>query len=168
MKPPVYTIASHAMATQLLGWCLSQVQWWHRPVSIHNELLVCYHILRREWPHHGPVIHRFPWRPDSYKVLRPVSVSIDSWKNLLDKILLNFQGYRPKTNALTELSLYWQLGKESIHDYYKRFLMLKSQLPYIKDQITIHYAINVLRISLLYNHCPRDPPSTLRVWIASL
>lgn len=90
-------------------------------------------------------------------------LSIDSWKNLLDKFLLNFQGYRPKPNALTKLSLYRQLGKESIHDYYKRFLMLKSQLPYIKDQITIHYAINNLRISLLYNHCPRDPPSTLRV-----
>jgi hypothetical protein len=33
------------------------------------------------------------------------SLSIDSWKGLRDKFLLNFQGYRPDTDALTELSL---------------------------------------------------------------
>ena len=33
-------------------------------------------------------------------------LSIDSWKGLRDKFLLNFQGYRPDTDALAELSLY--------------------------------------------------------------
>jgi hypothetical protein len=32
-------------------------------------------------------------------------LSIKSWKGLHDKFLLNFQGYRPDTDALTELSL---------------------------------------------------------------
>jgi hypothetical protein len=32
-------------------------------------------------------------------------LSIDSWKGLWDKFLLNFQGYRPDTDALAELSL---------------------------------------------------------------
>jgi hypothetical protein len=32
-------------------------------------------------------------------------LSIDSWKGLHDKFLLNFQGYRPDTDALVELSL---------------------------------------------------------------
>jgi hypothetical protein len=32
-------------------------------------------------------------------------LSIDSWKGLRDKFLLNFQGYRPDTDALAELSL---------------------------------------------------------------
>jgi hypothetical protein len=32
-------------------------------------------------------------------------LSIDSWKGLRDKFLLNFQGYRPDTNTLAELSL---------------------------------------------------------------
>jgi hypothetical protein len=34
-------------------------------------------------------------------------LSIDSWKTLRDKFLLNFEGYIPKTDALAELSLYW-------------------------------------------------------------
>lgn len=33
------------------------------------------------------------------------SLSIDSWAPLQEKFLLNFQGYRPQTNALAELSL---------------------------------------------------------------
>jgi hypothetical protein len=32
-------------------------------------------------------------------------LSIDSWKELRDKFLLNFQGYIPDTDALAELSL---------------------------------------------------------------
>jgi hypothetical protein len=35
-------------------------------------------------------------------------LSIDSWKGLRDKFLLNFQGCRPDTDALAELSLYKQ------------------------------------------------------------
>jgi hypothetical protein len=43
-----------------------------------------------------------------YSRLPPLS--IDSWKTLRSKFLLNFQGYRPKTDALEELSLYRQLN----------------------------------------------------------
>jgi hypothetical protein len=32
-------------------------------------------------------------------------LSIDSWRSLRDKLLLNFQGYHPDTDALAELSL---------------------------------------------------------------
>jgi hypothetical protein len=59
-----------------------------------------------------------------YSRLPPLS--IDSWKTLHDKLWLNFQGYRPKTDALAELSLYRQQEKESLGDYYKKFLLLKS------------------------------------------
>jgi hypothetical protein len=38
-----------------------------------------------------------------YTRLSPLS--IDSWKTLCDKFFLNFQGYRPDTDALAELSL---------------------------------------------------------------
>jgi hypothetical protein len=44
-----------------------------------------------------------------YSRLPPLS--IDSWKTLHDKFLLNFYGYRPETNALAKLSLYRQLEK---------------------------------------------------------
>jgi hypothetical protein len=62
--------------------------------------------------------------PTWYSILPPLS--INSWEILRDKILLNFQGYRPKIDTLAELSLYRQQEKESLCDYYKKFLLLKS------------------------------------------
>jgi hypothetical protein len=89
-------------------------------------------------------------------------LSIDSWRSLQDKFLLNFQGYRPDTDALAELSLCKQLEKETLQEYYCKFLTLKSQLPSVDDQIAIHYAISGLRAGVLYSHCIRDPPKNLQ------
>jgi hypothetical protein len=89
-------------------------------------------------------------------------LSIDSWGSLRDKFLLNFQGYRPDTDALAELSLCKQLERETLREYYRKFLTLKSQLPSVDDQIAIHYAISGLRAGVLYNHCIRDPPKNLQ------
>jgi hypothetical protein len=95
-----------------------------------------------------------------YTKLPPLS--IDSWRSLRDKFLLNFQGYRPDTDALAELSLCKQLERETLREYYCKFLTLKSQLPLVDDQIAIHYAISGLRAGVLYNHCIRDPPRNLQ------
>jgi hypothetical protein len=89
-------------------------------------------------------------------------LSIDSWRSLRDKFLLNFQEYRPDTDALAELSLCKQLEKETLREYHRKFLTLKSQLPSVDDQIAIHYAISGLRAGVLYSHCIRDPPKNLQ------
>jgi hypothetical protein len=89
-------------------------------------------------------------------------LSIDSWRSLWDKFLLNFQGYRPDTDALAELSLYKHLEKETLREYYRKFLTLKSQLPLVDDQIAIQYAISGLDAGVLYSHCIRDPPKNLQ------
>jgi hypothetical protein len=89
-------------------------------------------------------------------------LSIESWKALRDKFLLNFQGYRLDTDGLAELSLCRQQEKETLREYYKKFLLLKSQLPSVDDHIAIHYAISGLRVGVLYNHCIRDPPKNLQ------
>jgi hypothetical protein len=89
------------------------------------------------------------------------SLSIDSWRSLRDKFLLNFQGYRPDTDTLAELSLCKQLKKETLREYYRKFLTLKSQLPSVDDQIAIHYAISGLRADVLYSHSIRDPSKNL-------
>jgi hypothetical protein len=89
-------------------------------------------------------------------------LSIDSWRSLRDKFLLNFQGYRPDTDALAELSLFKQLERETMREYYRKFLTLKSQLPSVDDKIAIHYAISGLRAGVLYSHCIRDPPKNLQ------
>jgi hypothetical protein len=89
-------------------------------------------------------------------------LSIESWKALSDKLLLNFQGYRPDIDALAELSLYRQQEKETLREYYKKFLLLNSQLPSVEDHIAIHYAISGLCAGVLYSHCIRDPPKKLQ------
>jgi hypothetical protein len=89
-------------------------------------------------------------------------LSIDSWRSLRDKFLLNFQGYRLDTDALAELSLCKHLERETLREYYRKFLTLKSQLPSVDDQIAIHYAISGLRAGVLYSHCIRDPPKNLQ------
>jgi hypothetical protein len=94
--------------------------------------------------------------------IRLPPLSIDSWRSLRDKFLLNFQGYRPDTDALAELSLCKQLEKETLREYYRKFLTLKSQLLSVDDQIAIHYAISGLRAGVLYSHCIRDPPKNLQ------
>jgi hypothetical protein len=63
---------------------------------------------------------------------------------------------------LAELSLCKQQEKETLQEYYRKFLTLKSQLPSVDDQIAIHYAISGLRAGILYNHCIRDPPNNLQ------
>jgi hypothetical protein len=89
-------------------------------------------------------------------------LSIDSWKGIHDKFLLNFQGYQPDTDALVELSLCKKQEKETLHEYYRKFLTLKSHLPSVDDHIAIHYAINGLQAGVLYSHCIRDPPKNLQ------
>jgi hypothetical protein len=89
-------------------------------------------------------------------------LSIDSWRSLRDKFLLNLQGYRPDTDALAKLSLCKQQEKETLREYYRKFLTLKSQLPSVDDQIPIHYTIRGLRAGVLYSHCIRDPPKNLQ------
>jgi hypothetical protein len=88
-------------------------------------------------------------------------LSIDSWKTLHNKFLLNFQGYRPEIDALA-LSLSKQHEEETLREYYKKFLLLKSQLPSVDDHIAIHYAISGLRAGVLYSHCIRDPLKNLQ------
>jgi hypothetical protein len=63
---------------------------------------------------------------------------------------------------LAELSLYKQLEKETLREYYRKFLTLKSQLPSVDDQVAIHYAISGFRADNLYSHCIRDPPKNLQ------
>jgi hypothetical protein len=52
--------------------------------------------------------------------------------------------------------------ERNLWEYYKKFLTLKSQLPSIDGHIEIHYAINDLRVGVLYSHYIRDPPKNLQ------
>jgi hypothetical protein len=52
---------------------------------------------------------------------------------------------------MVEFSLCRQQEKENLREYYKKFLLLKSQLPSVDDHIAIQYAINGLRADVLYS-----------------
>jgi hypothetical protein len=54
------------------------------------------------------------------------------------------------------------MERETLREYYRKFLTLKSQLPSVDDQIAIHYVISGLRASVLYSQCIRDPPKNLQ------
>jgi hypothetical protein len=54
------------------------------------------------------------------------------------------------------------MEKETLREYYRKFLTLKSQLPSVDDQIAIHYAISGLWAGVLYSHCIREPPKNLQ------
>jgi hypothetical protein len=88
-------------------------------------------------------------------------LSINSWRSLWDKCLLNFQGYRLDTDALAKLSLCKQLERETLREYYHKFLTLKSQLPSVDDQIAIHYAISGLRAGVLHQRSAQEPPGAV-------
>jgi hypothetical protein len=150
------------MARQLQGRDLSQVQRQHRPSTVYHELSGRRCIIRRGQHHDGQVIHHRTRRLGPHLVHQVPPLSIDSWRSPRDKFLLNFQGYRPDTDALAELSLCKQLERETLREYYRKFLTLKSQLPSVDDQIAIHYAISGLRAGVLYSHCIRDPPRNLQ------
>jgi hypothetical protein len=150
------------MARQFQGRGLPQVQRQHRPSTVYHELSGRCRIVRRGRLHDGQVFIIALEGPALTWYTRLPPLSIDSWRSLRDKFLLNFQGYRPDTDALAELSLCKQLEKETLREYYRKFLTLKSQLPSVDDQIAIHYAISGLRAGVLYNHYIRDPPKNLQ------
>jgi hypothetical protein len=83
-------------------------------------------------------------------------LSINSWRSLRDKFLLNFQGYRPDTDVLAELSLCKQLERETLREYYRKFLTLKSQLSSVDDQIANIASSNKLN-SLCFRFSSWDP-----------
>ena len=149
------------MARQLQGRDLPQVQWQHRPNTVHHELSSPRRIIRRGQRHDGQVFHHRPRGPGPNLVHQVAPVVHRLLEKSPGQILLNFQGYRPDTDALAELSLCKQLEKETLREYYRKFLTLKSQLPSVDDQIAIHYAISGLRADVLCSHYIRDPPRNL-------
>ena len=114
------------MARQLQGRDLPQVQRSTDPAQYIMSYQSRRRIIRRGRRHNGQVFYHRPRGSGLTWYTRLPPLSIDSWKGLQDKFLLNFQGYRPDTDALAELSLYKQQEKETLREYYRKFLTLKS------------------------------------------
>jgi hypothetical protein len=93
-----------------------------------------------------------------YSLLSP-SV-IHGWDDLKQQILSNFQGFqRPE---LTESDLFSckQKDKETLQNYFRRFVHLRAQAPNVLDAVAINAAIVGLRAGQFRSHLMRERPRT--------
>lgn len=133
-----------------------QQQGW--PFKIHQELLGTGSIQRRRQQCDGQDTHHLSWGPHTnmvHKVALAINWIMDSPPR---EVPAQLQRYSQQIDVFTKLSLYWQLEKERIQDYYNKFLSLKSQLPLVEYGDAIHYVVIGLRTGHQYSHCTRDPP----------
>jgi hypothetical protein len=80
---------------------------------------------------------------------------------LKEKFLVNFQGVQ--ANVSTEEDFYscQQYEKETLPDFFHKFLRLNAQAPEVSDQQAIMQAIKELRAGQLHSHLVRECPRTL-------
>jgi hypothetical protein len=81
---------------------------------------------------------------------------IYSWQQLKEKILLNFQGFQAELHTEEDFLYYAQREKETLPNFYRRFLELKAQTPEVSDDEVITQAIKALRAGPLHSHLVRE------------
>jgi hypothetical protein len=54
-----------------------------------------------------------------------------------------------------------QREKETLPNFYQRFIQLKAQVPEVSDNQVIAQAIKVLRAGSLHSHLVREQPKTV-------
>jgi hypothetical protein len=54
-----------------------------------------------------------------------------------------------------------QREKESLPDFYQRFLQLKAQAPEVSDEQVIAHVIKAFRVGPLHSHLVRERPNTV-------
>jgi hypothetical protein len=83
---------------------------------------------------------------------------IYSWQQLKEKFLLNFQGFQSELNTKEDFLSCAQREKETLPNFYRRFLQLKAQALEVSDDQVIAQAIKALRAGPLHSHLVRERP----------
>jgi hypothetical protein len=86
---------------------------------------------------------------------------IYSWQQLKGKFLLNFQWFQMELDTEEDFLSCAQREKETLPDFYRRFLQLKAQAPDVSDDQVIMQAIKTLRAGPLHSHLVRERSKTL-------
>jgi hypothetical protein len=68
-----------------------------------------------------------------------------SWALLKGKFLINFQGFQADVNTEEDFFSYQQYKRETLPDFFHRFLRLKAQALEVLDEQAITQAIKALR-----------------------
>jgi hypothetical protein len=87
--------------------------------------------------------------------------SIVSWVQLKEKFLVNFQGFQTDLSTEEDFFSCQQYERETLLDFFHRFLQLKAQALEVSDDQAITQAIKVLRVGQLHSHLVRECPRTL-------
>jgi hypothetical protein len=86
---------------------------------------------------------------------------IYSWPQLKEKFFLNFQGFQTELDSEEDFLLCTQREKETLPNFYRRFLQMKAQAPEVLDDQVIAQAIKALHAEPLHNHLVRERPKTV-------
>jgi hypothetical protein len=81
-----------------------------------------------------------------------------SWPQLKEKFLLNFQGFQAELDSKEDFLSCIQREKETLPNFYRRFLQTKAQAPEVSDGQVIAQAIKALRAGPLHSHLVREWP----------
>jgi hypothetical protein len=83
---------------------------------------------------------------------------IYSWPQLKEKFLLNFHGFQAELDSEEDFLSCTQREKETLSNFYQRFLQMKAQAPEVSDDQVIVQAIKALHVVLLHSHLVRGWP----------
>jgi hypothetical protein len=81
---------------------------------------------------------------------------IYSWQQLNEQFLLNFQGFQAELSTEENFMSCAQYEKETLPDFYRRFLLLKSEPPEVFDDQVITQAIKVVHVGPLHSYLVRN------------
>lgn len=87
--------------------------------------------------------------------------SIYSWEDLHDKIMTNFKGFTSESLTASNLFQCKQLSRESLKEYYQKFVRLKARAPNIPKDMAIEASIKGLHIGHFARHLTREKPSSI-------
>jgi hypothetical protein len=114
---------------------------------------------RRSYPRQIP--YHLPRRQRSKLVLRLPPGCFYSWQQLKEKFSLNFQGFQAELDTEEDFLSCAQKQKDTLPNFYQRFLQQKAQAPEVSNDQVIAQAIKALRAWPLHNHLVKERPKTV-------
>jgi hypothetical protein len=87
--------------------------------------------------------------------------SITSWAQLKEKFPVNFQGFLVDVSTEEDFFSYQLYKRETLLDFFCRFLQLKTQAPEVSDEQAMTQAIKALCVGQLHSHLVRERLRTL-------
>jgi hypothetical protein len=88
--------------------------------------------------------------------------SIASWAQLKEKFLVDFQGFQAYLSMEEDFFSCQIYERETLPNFFRRFLHLKAQALEVSDEQAITQAIKVLHVVQLHSHLMRECPRTLK------